>query len=158
MLHQTHTYPRHTTVIISQSRTLAVVPHMTFGYLAFVGAFVDSESYTSPIFASLFIFLGLQAWGALFGLCGILATICVVTRSFRSYMLTNSFTMLVSMSWFIALLKGRFVDGYVVSTLGLALWVFLIVSCFINALVPINVINLEGRAGSDSPGVEDSER
>lgn len=143
--HQSPGYPSHDVSVIPPSRRLAVIPHFFFGALACLGAWIDRASYRQTVYDSLFEYIPLEVWAIGFGLAAFAAGVTMVTGLFRAYVIANLAMLFLSCSWFIALLKTRFIDNEQVTPLGFGLWMFVVLTCLVNAAIPTTVITVRGR-------------
>lgn len=145
LFHQYGVYPDHDVQMIPRSRRLAVIPHLVFGAMACFAALFDQDSFTNPVYNSLFEFVALEAWGLGFGASAGAAFVVLLTGSFRAYVFANLTMLFMSTSWLLALIKARFVDGYDVTALAFGLWIFVVATCVVNAAIPVAVVEVKKR-------------
>jgi hypothetical protein len=136
--------------VIPNSRRLTVIPHFILGGFACLGALVDRSSYRAAIYDSLFQYISLSVWAAAFGFSALMAGITLITGIWRTYVAANLSMMAISVSWLVALLNARFVDHIDVTALTFGLWLFIVITCFVNAAVPITVITVGGNGDDGS--------
>lgn len=110
-----------------------------------MGALFDRASYDKTVYDSLFQYVPLEAWSLGFGLVAIAAGMVLLNGTWRWYAGTNLTMLFLSCSWTVALLKTKFIDDIKVTPLGFALWLFVVITCLVNAAIPTTVTTVRGR-------------
>ena len=113
-----------------------IIPHAAIGFGMAYGSSADRGSFTSPVFDPIFAWAPLTVWGILFGVGAVLALHAAFTASWLSYNVSNLVTLFLSSMWFAALVNARFIEGFAVTSPAFGLWGFIIVDCFIIAVLP----------------------